>query len=232
MSKGKAPGYHNEGTARPTIKVLPGVPSTRRAHVNTGANITHDYVPLVAQFPDILEQPQTAVHPPDEMPRPTIPPGLPPGIPPPVAEETFAGWFRDATKGKSIIQLKNPKNTTAFTEDDVRTSVKSACLLIDPDWKGEPTVTGFGTGPWQVAIDEGTAKELVEGEYLDIFSIEHEDKECEFTVDLCDPYGRPIRQTIEAEAAKAAAKVMGSHDQLRLEIKNILHQRHQSDHYV
>ena len=29
---------------------------------------------------------------------------------------------------------------------------------------------------------------------------------------MCDPYGRPIRQTIEAAAASAAAKVMGSHE--------------------
>ena len=75
MRKGKAPGYHKGGAARPTIQVLPGVASTRKAHVNIGANLTREYLqPLRAQFPD-LSDPTAAA------PSPGLPPGVVPSQP-------------------------------------------------------------------------------------------------------------------------------------------------------
>ena len=70
--KGKAPGYHKGGAAKPTIQVLPGVASTRKAHVNVGANLTREYQPFRAQFPDLSPDPTAAAP----------PPGLPPGVVP------------------------------------------------------------------------------------------------------------------------------------------------------
>ena len=217
MAKGKAPGYQTMAAKRPSIQVIPGVQSTRQAHVSFGTDVTKEYMPLEAQFPD-LSKPK--MPPPDRPPsaaprqpkQPALPPGLPPGVPPPESGETFAGWFTNATKGRALVLLRNPKNTYAFTDDDVQTSVKTTCLLIDPEWTGSLTVTGFGTGPWQVGMDEKTANMLVEGEYVDLFSITNEDKECEFTVDLCDPHGRPIRQQAERAAEREASRTAGSNE--------------------